>query len=357
MGITNDDAQQSPEPLIDVGNVGMTPWQVIQSYDDKNWEHFITEWSEGFNPPYQQVVLLGGAGDKGRDIVAYIGEPSDPASPWDSYQCKHYENPLTPTDIYVELAKLCFYTHRGDYSIPRRYRFVSPRGVGTKLHDLLKKPDNLRAELLANWEKYCRKGIQSEEVPLDAELRKYIESFDFSIVWFLTPQEILTQHERTKFWYRRFKVEPPTRPEVADPPVEVKSTELGYIQCLLDAYSDHLKRAIATVDQLAGTSRLQQHFKRSRYSFYSADALARFSRDHFSSQAFDAVKGHIRDGVIDVTLANHADGFQCVLEVTKTAATLQPPASEITPHVSPADKIGLCHHLANDGVMKWCGND
>ena len=189
---------------VDVADAGLTPWQIIQNYDDKEWEHFIAEWSEGFDPPYNQVIVLGGAGDKGRDVIGYVSDPTNPSAEWDSFQCKHYRNALTPTDIYVELAKLCFYTHRGDYTVPRQYRFVSPRGIGTKLHDLLKKPDILRAELLANWDKYCRSKIQEEEVPLDAALQAYIQAFNFSIVWFVTPQEILGQHERTKVTVKSF---------------------------------------------------------------------------------------------------------------------------------------------------------
>ena len=53
--------------------------------------------------------------------------------PWDNFQCKHYDHPLAPSDIWLELGKLCYFTHLGEYSIPRQYYFVAPRGVGTKL--------------------------------------------------------------------------------------------------------------------------------------------------------------------------------------------------------------------------------
>jgi hypothetical protein len=350
-------AEAKQPKLVDGGQTGFTPWQLIQNYDDGSWEEFIVEWTDGFQPPYHKVVKLGGAGDKGRDLVAYLDDPTKPSSPWDAYQCKHYQHPLRPTDIYVELAKLCFYTHRGDYTIPRRYRFVSPRGVGTKLHDMLKKPDVLRADLYTNWDTYCLKEIASTDIPLNDGLRKYIDRFDFSMVWFLTPQEIIEQHERTKHWYRRFKITPPQRPEVTSPPADVGTQELGYVGCLLDAYSDHLKRPISTVVDIAAEVKLSEHFKRSRYCFYSAEALARFSRDHFVPGSFDVVKRHVYDGVVDITLQDHADGFKCVLAVTNAATSLQPPASDVTPHVSPADKIGICHHLANDGSMKWCNHE
>jgi hypothetical protein len=63
-------------------------------------------------------------------------------------ECKHYSNALTPSNVYLELGKLCVYTWRGDYTVPRRYRFVAPLGVGTKLHDMLRKPEELRKELI-----------------------------------------------------------------------------------------------------------------------------------------------------------------------------------------------------------------
>lgn len=349
------DDPASESDTISPEHSGLTPWQILQTYDDKTWEQFIEEWATGFEPPYHQVVPLGGAGDKGRDIVAYLSDPTNPNAPWDSYQCKHYKAALTPTNVYVELAKLCYYTHIGDYTIPRRYRFIAPRGVGTKLHDKLRKPDTLRAELIANWDQYCRDEIQEKEVLLEGELREYIDSFDFSIVWFETPQQILNQHERTKFFLRRFRLSPPKRPPVAAPPSDVAANELGYIHKLLAAYSDHRKHPF-TLESLVSDQALTKHLKHSRYCFYAADALNRFSRDNFGLGDFDNIKQHVHDGVFEITFANHTDGLQCVIAVTTAAASLKPPKSDLSAYVGPADKKGLCHHLANEGDLTWCGH-
>lgn len=332
----------------------LTPWKVIQTYSASEWEEFIVEWTEGFTPPYEQVVPLGGAGDKGRDVVGYVSDPTDLAGPWDSFQCKHYDHALRPSDVWVELGKLCVYTHRGDYTVPRRYRFVAPRGVGTKLHDLLKNPDVLRRELIANWDKACRAEISdAEEFPLEGALKQYVEAFDFRIVWFVTPLEILKQHETTKHWHRRFKVDKPQRPDLKEPPEDIQPHELTYTSCLLAAYGDHLKQPVASTDALKGFPMLWEHFRRSRGSFFGAEALARFSRDHFSPGAFDAIKQHVFDGVIDVTQEAHVDGYQCVLRATQTAATLPLPHNDLVPYVGPADKKGICHHLANDKKLSW----
>ncbi len=333
---------------------GLTPWKVIQTYSADEWEEFVVEWSEGFTPAYRQVVRLAGAGDKGRDVIGYDGDPTDPKCPWDNYQCKHYAHALRPTDVYTELGKLCVYTFRGDYTVPRAYRFVAPRGVGTKLHDLLKKPAEVRRELVANWPAYCEKAISDAETfPLTGKLKEYVDAFDFRVVWFLTPQEALNQHRRTKYWHRRFKLEPPERPAAGPPPAELQPHELPYVRCLLDAYGDHLKKDVRSTDELAAVPKLEGHFRRARGYFFSAEALGRFSRDQFTPGAFDGVKEHVHSGVVDVTLGDHPDGLACLVEAAKAATGLHLPHSDLAPYVGPADKIGMCHHLANDGRICW----
>ncbi len=103
---------------------GLTPLKFLQTFTADEWETFIEEWTAGFEPPYVQVVRLGGAGDMGRDVIGHLADTRP--CPCDVYQCKHYDHPLRPTDAYLELGKLCVYTQRGEYPVPRRYRFVPP---------------------------------------------------------------------------------------------------------------------------------------------------------------------------------------------------------------------------------------
>src|SRR5258708_5294332 len=122
------------EEKLSPAQPGMTPMKVIRTYSAEEWEEFIAEWTEGFDSGYFQVTRLGGAGDMGRDVIGYPDDPTTPNAPWDNYQCKHYDHPLYPTDVYCELGKLCVYTFQGKITLPRRYRFVAPQGVGTSLH-------------------------------------------------------------------------------------------------------------------------------------------------------------------------------------------------------------------------------
>jgi hypothetical protein len=184
-------------------------------------------------------------------------------------------------------------------------------------------------------------------------LKQYIDGFDFSIVWFLTPQEILNQHRETRYWYHRFKIDPPTRPDNPPTPDDLQGNELVYVTRLYEAYSERLNRIVKEMNDLVPAPEMHKHFKRSRGHFFSAEALSRFSRDQFTQGAFDKVKGHVHTGVEDVLLEEHADGIARLLEVTKTATMLALPQSDITPYVAPADLIEICHHLANDGKLCW----
>lgn len=345
---------QAAQTPLSPAQPGLTPWKLLQTYSSGEWEDFIVEWTEGFQPKYHQVIRMGGAGDKGRDVVAYLSDPTKPNAEWDNYQCKHYDHPLRPSDVWVELGKLCVYTHRGDYTIPRRYRFVAPRGVGPKLHDLLKKPEELKKQLIASWDKECKTAISdSEIIPLETGLLAHVEAFDFSIVWFVTHQELLNQHRDTRYWYQRFRVEPPSRPPPGKPSDEVLPHELHYVKCLLEAYGDNLKRPLTSSSELTNFPHLLKHFRHSRECFFSAEALARFSRDNFLPGAFDEVQNHIHAGVYDTTLVCHADGFHCVLKVAEVAMTLPLPDSELKPYIGPADRKGICHHLANNRRLTW----
>ncbi len=73
----------------------------IKILSDLQWEEFVLEWADSLREQYGRVDRCGGAGDMGRDIVAIC---KDGGGTWDNYQCKHYKDPLTPTDIWIELG-------------------------------------------------------------------------------------------------------------------------------------------------------------------------------------------------------------------------------------------------------------
>ena len=47
----------------------VTPEKLLRLMNDDEWEQFVLEWTEGFAPKYPHVDRIGGAGDKGWDVV------------------------------------------------------------------------------------------------------------------------------------------------------------------------------------------------------------------------------------------------------------------------------------------------
>lgn len=346
-------AVQTPADSQPVCPSVLTPSVVIQTYDDTEWERFVLECMEGFDPPYVFFDRIGGPGDKGRDIVAYTGQPNTNCD-LDVYQCKHYAHPIQPNEIWRELGKLCVYTNRGDYRVPRRYQIVAPQGVGGKLGELLTKPSELRDGLIKTWDARCRDKISVSEVfALEGSLLEYVKSFDFGIVGYVPVNELLKQHRRTASWHHRFKRDYPVRPPADQTPDTVQSYEFRYIRQLFDAYADHLGIPVPDLPSLATKASLVEHFHRSRTDFFMADSLNRFYRDQFPEGAFDHVKKQILDGVIDTTNAPHADAVARVRATVQQAAQLSLASTDYTPYVEPSDKKGVCHHLANDDKLTW----
>ena len=82
----------------------LAPIVRLRTFSPNDWEDFTLEWATSLSSQYHTVERCGGAGDMGRDVIAFMADPKTNPN-WDNYQCKHYKNALTPGDVWVELAK------------------------------------------------------------------------------------------------------------------------------------------------------------------------------------------------------------------------------------------------------------
>lgn len=328
------------------------PEDRVRLFSADQWERFVQEWVDSLRDEYELVERCGGAGDMGRDVIATVKGDS---GAWDNYQCKHYEKALTPGDIWVELGKLAYYTLRGEYSYPRRYYFVAPRGVGPKLSNLLKKPDALRAELLANWEKACRTEITKiEAVECDAMMKAHIASLDFSIFQTMPILRIIEGHAKTRWYAARFGGGLPLRPEPLSPPSVPAANEAVFVGELRRAYVDHLKCDAKDLDaEIDACDDIREHFHDARVEFYSAEGLRTFSRDTLPQGEFERLQDEVHSGIRDEVRGNHSDGYYRILAVVKTARALQLTSNPLTTRITTRDRGGICHQLANDGKVRW----
>lgn len=329
------------------------PIDKLKIISSNEFEEIVLEWAYDYlRTQYHTVFQLGGAGDKGRDIVAHI---DDSLTRFDIYQCKHYGSPLSPSEYWVELGKLCYYTFINDYPVPENYYIVASCGVGPKLRDFISSPHLIAPELIKNWEKYCKSEITKKSViNLDDQLEAYIKQFNFSIVQEVPPIRLLDEYSQTKWYKYRFGgglKKRPKRAEITTIAEEEKS--LPYVTQLLMAYSDFKGKALETIDSLSTDKKLMEHFQRQRLDYHTAQALKRFSRDEFIDEdPYEEAKYEIYSGVVDLSLEEFSNGLQRANAVIGEARKISLDGNELG-KINPSDKSGICHELVNDEKLKW----
>jgi hypothetical protein len=343
--LTNEDVLLGPR---------IDPVTRLATFSDAEWEQFVLEWATGLRQ-YKKVRRVGGAGDEGRDVVGCVGELSS-SDPWDNFQCKHYDDKLAPTHVFGEVGKLLYHTWKGHYTIPRFYYFVSPKGVGAKLHGFLENPSEFKSEVIAAWPKHCENSITSRAtVKLESQLEDWVRSFDFLIFKDVAPHELIETHRRTPYFVPRFGgglVRPRVPLEVPEIPADI---ETRYVQQLLDAYSDHLKCPPLCLEHLDKHEKMQQHLRRQRKHFYEAESLRNFSRDNLPEEGrhFESLQDEIFDGIIETVRNEHPSGFERVNRVLEVAQALQITNHPLISQVRVGDRHGICHQLANEDRVKW----
>lgn len=332
----------------------------ISTMSADDWEEFIEEWMSHKSSDYYDFERLGGAGDQGRDVVGYVDNPvGKNAYVWDNYQCKHYAAPLSPAKIWKEIGKICYYSFTKDYPFPRKYYFIAPLGVGTKLSNLLKNPEGLKKQLFENWESYCKNGITGiSEIELTAELKAYIGSLDFSAFDKIATIKIIIEHSKTQFHVVRFGVPLPERPITPEVSKNVGSREITYVKKLLSAYDSHAEEEITEVSEANKFKVYKNHLQRSREDFANAEALRNFSRDTMPNGSFASIQKQVKSGISDILDSSYASGFDKVKEAVSEAKKLQLPITPLTSCITVNDRGGICHQLANnDHEVTWCENE
>lgn len=325
----------------------VTPLDRLLIMTADEWEVFTLELVYFLEKAYKKVTRCAGAGDKGRDVIGRFD------TGWDNYQCKHYGEKLSVADVVAELGKLVFYTWRGDFTLPREYRFVSPKGCSPDCIDMLANKARITKEIIARWDKLCRDKItKTESIPLDGKLLDYLNSIDFSFVDEIPPQELIDKHAKTPYHPARFGSYHLKRPEVeSSVPDVVGDNESVYIEALLHAFSD-VDGTTYSLDSVKD-SEYAEDLERARINFFSAESLRTFSRDAFPDGCYEGLKDECYEGVHTVVRKKHDNGYERFLEVSTHSVSIPYDSHPLVHFLRTSDRKGLCHQLVNDQKIKW----
>jgi hypothetical protein len=298
---------------------------------------------------YEKVKRLGGPGDRGRDVEALMSLPRT-GHKWDLYQCKHYKDPLGKAEFYPELAKFFLHITKGDYPEPAHYFLCAPLDCSTELHDSLMDPVKFKADFLNDWQSGGT-GLKSLQKKFNPLVKATVAAFDFSRIEEFQARNLLLWHKlNSKAHYELFGIVPKRGDDPAIPP-GLSDEEQQYVHALIDVYSELAGEAIAPGD-IAGTS-YNEHLSSCRSQFYSAEGLKRFSRDIFPGE-FATLLNDVYSGVRPIWASpRHKTGIDRLDAVTTHVSTLKVNDNPLSASLRAPDLPGTCHHLANDGRLKW----
>lgn len=337
--------------VIDPGS--FPPSTQVTHFTPTQWEEFIEgccrlHLGHGGPRSYATVKRIGGAGDAGRDVEARL-QLALAADKWDLFQAKHYRSPLAPSEFFPELAKFFGHLAKKTYPVPRRYVICAPLNCGADLHDLLANPDAFKTRFVDDW-RAARTGLRGK--PLDKTTALAVEAFDFRRIeeWLL--RDMLDLHATDEAEHFRLFHITPARGDDPCVPDRPHTVEQVYVAQLVAMYSER-EGSPLTVEQVLASPQYAEHFEACRSEFYCAEGLKRFSRDLMPDE-FDGLLKMIYEGVRSaVSHPKHIDGFARLDAAVERVGGLSLADSKLHARMRGGDRPGVCHHLANDGRLKW----
>ncbi len=330
--------------------------KLLSLISEDDFELMTEQWLFSMKNKYKYVKRIGGSGDQGRDIFAYQDEDMKIL---DIYQCKHYDKKITPSDIYLEVGKLLYYTYTKEYVIPKNYFIVSSKGCGASLTKLIENPNKIKNSLIQNWNKKCKASITSnKQIELKDDFKIFVENFDFGIIQEITPLKFLEEFEKTKYYSTWFGLRKFIRKTTPVPSDTIENKELTYVNKLYRAYGSVNNTNVTNFKQLS--NKHQEHFYLQRKCFYSAEGLKEFSRDTLpTEETFKDLQNQIMIPVKTQILCNaYQNGIECLNSAIQIAQTLNIGNNSLKEFLTTQDRTGILHQFANeDENLEWVNNE
>jgi hypothetical protein len=325
----------------------------LQEIDDAELEEFIELWVDRKSKQYVRVERIGAANDKGRDVIAFLSDRSHEGQ-WELYQCKRKTRggKLGTPEALAELGKLFHHHVEGAFrTLPTAYVFVAPRGVVGPLRDLILNPSTLGPHLIEHWDDHCATHITAKKtVLMTPAIRGAIEAFDFARVSYLTAPMIVKDPAAAPALSKILGLIPDEAPPGVAPDA-IQGEEIAYVDQLRRVYGEAAGTVFASADDVLAHPGHGEHLRRQRTRFFEAASFSRFHRDNTAPGALEIFSNDVYHGVIEVYDEPHASRLDRVDAVMKHAGQTQ--VSLLGRLTRIPVRQGMCHHLANEGRLKW----
>lgn len=326
----------------------------VLALNDVELEKLVRKWADyQVDKKYKSSMRYGGAGDLGRDVIGFYTDQKHEGE-WDNYQCKQYGKTLPTDEGMCELGKILYFAHENNFTVPKNYYFVAPRGINKNLKGWILNPTQLKTNLVNQWDHYCRYKItnkKNEEVCLTYELEQTINSFDFSSVQIIDVDTIVFDSAFRHILVDEFGGDLLCAPDGEVPEI-IHDSELIYVNKVLDVYSEYDQITYSKPEDIAGHEYFEDDFIDQRERFYSAEAFRAFYRDNTVEGVLSKFEKEIKKGIKPTLLLDYPDSFQRMCTVLSEAGKLQP-SGKLAIHGKVEVKQGYCHHFANENALNW----
>ncbi|MGL9620222.1 hypothetical protein QRQ56_19575 [Bradyrhizobium sp. U531] len=323
----------------------------IRALNDERLEAFVKDWVSRRTRDYVETQRWSGPGDMGRDVVGYA-TPYRHEGDWDNFQCKQLSARLSENDAFVELGKIFMHAAAGDYSLPRSYTFVAPKGVVRKVQNYVANPNRFRQAFLDKWEEIIAPQlVENQVIALTPEIRDVIGRFTFERVYWLDAVGLADDPYAKAALVHWFDHDPGAAPPGVTPEAP-QEEEAPYIEQLIHVYGQRLNVSFDGYDAALADPEWGQHLRDQRTRYFDAASFDRHYRDSTPPDYLVTFKRDLYDGVADTYRDQHHDGLARVLRVLAQASQVSP-AGVLGRHATVAVKQGTCHQFANEGRLPW----
>jgi len=324
--------------------------EVLKLRDDE-LEELIKKWIADKLSEYVGFDRNSGAGDRGLDAVGFLSAERYEGK-WDNYQCKQLSKSLGEPEFFTELGKVFYYASIKEFSCPNKYIFVAPKGIARGVRKFIGMPSQLKSEILDNWDIRCSENIVSnQKISMSTELREVVMSFDFRKIEAWNVHKLVEIKSLRKVLHEHVDIDPGIAPKGVVPDA-MTDTEENYIAQLITVYGSHSAQTFPDLLSVLRDPDYGPDIQDQRRRYHDADAFHRHFRDNIPDGILQQFNQDVYDGIISDYRSS--TGYARLNAVMRAAATIQVSGIFEKHKRAPTSvKQGVCHHLANEGKIKW----